>query len=1555
MLNRKIKQTYETAKMIFGSVSKAEIFKTKPTFFKPNLKQFDTPNFISPSDKFISEAIEIIRTKRVLVLAGGYDQNKTILARYLAWKFSNQPRELRKNKSPLPQPSPLFSTKWEKLEIAELIPSNELENNKSPLPNPPSPKGREADNGELPSFVKGNFSFSNDDERIDERIVDDEISVKEWLRSSEPQSIDGELSKQEQPTIYLFTQVSRQNFNYGLSRIHKAAKKHHYIIITTEALQENWVLSTKEQDFWTDLDSLPYELYSSESLMATLDNEFNSKKTLQLLPTDGNIKDQIVKPLKQSLQNDETFKNKIKTPDQMARFVSLLIQELKTEKSLTTAIDNAIKTVNHYQQNLRDWHDFMLDDQEKLLALGLNLFDGLFVDQSFAALEEVFEKVWQKRDPGLRALDYGDLVALRHFFQFGIIGPDSKEQNKIESCVSKQRLILFEIAWQYHGRQLAATLPTLNNLIKKAVSGRFSNEELYGTPTRRKQLQRVLSEAISDIGWISPTTVQKTLCQFAEYEATRLRIVAAYAIARWRNIDYYGHDKEQFEKRHQVLFNLLNQWQDKASIQNSSPDNSKKSNQTKNEKRYQTQDYLRSTIALTVGYAAIYDPPDQLHQTLYDFLERLADDQNHYEQNNPAHLSFCFHTLPKVVPWHLLQLRDFLRDITRYPDFIGAISDSLALAYQARSADVLETLDFWKNNDQDTITIFSKKATPFRELLLTTIALTYGKITCDEEIYPLSAKQAFHYLPDILERDKSLLVRQAVIIAMGMKLHHNFQEVEPEFQNAIPKITQYEHERGKVVDILTFIDLEQQDCQIVTTAMHRWITDNSNPIAQEIALRALVNITLVSSNQKKANQIKQEWLKVNFSKSLTVSKIPPYGPRFEKIIPWIVTRDNKSYKKAIRQLLHEAWKLHKNSKNAMNSVLSHWENSITDKKMVHLSPLLRRGFWWLKYIYVLPIGIIGLIIAVSVAPVMKKELLLLISNYKSTLSPLPKSNHIIDEGVSLLVAEKATIRDSDSANFEGGKLTIQFTGNTTANDRLGIRMSGTSGEWVFKAKKNEKQELVYHIWYHNQVIGYLPGNDMAPLEVTLTAKATTTETKALIRTLAYQNTSTTPLLGEREIELQLTDGDGGNSQAVSKIISVVTENQAPVISIPDELKTQTLRETKKLSFSGISVSDYESQELTVTLQATLGKLIVKQNVPKGLKSQHITHADSVVLKGTIEQINTTLADRSAITYQSYLGFSGEDFLQIAVEDSGKQITHDDELIWPPGAIEPKKTIEIINITVLPAIKITLPGVQTVEEDMSLTIGGISIEAPDSKKATVIFEVSNGTITVKDNVANGINRRSIQGNNTAKVSLKNSRIAQLNQTLQDSEAIIYQGAENSSHPDNLKMSVTDNNNKTAEQSIKILVNPINDGPEITEEEEIISESPVIIEEPQIISQAKVIPKVKVPPVPKIKRKTAINSRTRQSTLGQRAKNRADARYKRLSSPSPRKWWKLLCRTMNEVYNTEIANTNTTRRKDRRKIWQKVFNGTVDVIHQDERKKRNGWSRNRVKNKLSSVCQ
>ena len=71
------------------------------------------------------------------------------------------------------------------------------------------------------------------------------------------------------------------------------------------------------------------------------------------------------------------------------------------------------------EKDIYNWYK-KLTPREQLIAIGLSFFDGLFEDQFFAALEEVVESAWKKRDASLRALDYCDLdvPSLRKFFNF---------------------------------------------------------------------------------------------------------------------------------------------------------------------------------------------------------------------------------------------------------------------------------------------------------------------------------------------------------------------------------------------------------------------------------------------------------------------------------------------------------------------------------------------------------------------------------------------------------------------------------------------------------------------------------------------------------------------------------------------------------------------------------------------------------------------------------------------------------------------------------------------------------------------------------------------------------------------------------------------------------------------------------------------------------------------------------------------------------------------------------------------------------------------------------
>ncbi|MDH4152735.1 MAG: tandem-95 repeat protein, partial [Nitrospira sp.] len=140
-----------------------------------------------------------------------------------------------------------------------------------------------------------------------------------------------------------------------------------------------------------------------------------------------------------------------------------------------------------------------------------------------------------------------------------------------------------------------------------------------------------------------------------------------------------------------------------------------------------------------------------------------------------------------------------------------------------------------------------------------------------------------------------------------------------------------------------------------------------------------------------------------------------------------------------------------------------------------------------------------------------------------------------------IIDATATVTDSDSADFNAGTLTVDFTANGTANDRLAIRNQGTSAGQIGVSGSN--------VTYGGVVIGtYTGGTGTTPLVITFTnASATPAAVQALVRNITYANVSDAPSTSARTVRFVVTDGDGGTSTAVTETINVAAANDAPVL------------------------------------------------------------------------------------------------------------------------------------------------------------------------------------------------------------------------------------------------------------------------------------------------------------------------------------------------------------------------------------------------------------------------
>jgi|JI91814CRNA_FD_contig_121_280229_length_6048_multi_5_in_0_out_0_3 hypothetical protein len=788
--------------------------------------------------------------------------------------------------------------------------------------------------------------------------------ILEWERSSEPKTIDLEFQKAKEPTIYILNEVSPQNIGYSLSRIQKAAASNrHYVVATTDTPLVRWKLTEEEkQEFWIELD-LSSDSYTEEVLF---------KELLKKLKEAGESLQQVLR--KESVQDDDpvvgtyhlqVVTKQLKTPAQIAYFVQLLDKKVEEEKEVvkTTIVVELINKIkankDDHEQLLKDWYYHSLDYREQLLALGLNFFDGLFDDQFFRGLEEVVKNAWQKRDEKLRAIDYCDLDNLGNFFKLNPpFEVEEAEVRTIESCFPKQRRMLFKLAWNSHRRQILAALETIVELVKLSVANRSFGQELYGTRVRREQLRRVLGEAISDIGWISPIAIQDTLRQLAADREIDVQAVAAYAMARWRDSEY-GRDKE--------LFETLHNWQDNDRLISQIKSLLNDQDETQSQ---EPQDYIRATIALTVGYAALYDPPNELHPKLYELLQKLSEETNQLVRDR-----FGFYTLRMVVPLHFVQLRDMLREMTQHPDLVVAISASLALAYRENPDEVLKTLNSWQKKCLNSIpTRWNAAELTPRETMLATVARTYGLIKYDEGVGTLTINEGFNNLQSIIKQEKHPYVRKVISLAIDTLTNRYFEQVEEQLKTLVANI-RYD-ERKKIVKTLTKVYLKQREnlkggnAEIeidnrryrvwmdstkrpktaVEEAMLRWVKDDTNAISQQVATQASVNFVRVLDQEEEKwieeqKQPKAQIVPVEVVFQPISSGELQSGFYLNQIVTWLATRNAEYYRPTIRHVLPEAVNQHQSGREAMNFVLNRWL-CVRDDQVKTISGLLTRGIWW---------------------------------------------------------------------------------------------------------------------------------------------------------------------------------------------------------------------------------------------------------------------------------------------------------------------------------------------------------------------------------------------------------------------------------------------------------------------------------------------------------------------------------------------------------------------------------------------------------------------------------
>jgi hypothetical protein len=238
------------------------------------------------------------------------------------------------------------------------------------------------------------------------------------------------------------------------------------------------------------------------------------------------------------------------------------------------------------------------------------------------------------------------------------------------------------------------------------------------------------------------------------------------------------------------------------------------------------------------------------------------------------------------------------------------------------------------------------------------------------------------------------------------------------------------------------------------------------------------------------------------------------------------------------------------------------------------------------------------------------------------------------DGPSVIDAA-ATVSDPDSPDFDGGTLTVEFTANGTANDRLAIDSNGGPDNISINGG-----DVRYNFGGGPVTIGTFSGgtDGFTPLTVTLNAAADQAAVEALLRNITYDNVSATPSTASRTVQFVVTDGDGGTSNAETETINVSPTNTAPDLTVANPNLSYAENDPPLAIDAGLTLTDPDDTDLVgATVSVTAGFFTGEDELlftdQLGITGSFDSGTGVLTLTGTSAVTNYETALRS-VTYRN---------------------------------------------------------------------------------------------------------------------------------------------------------------------------------------------------------------------------------------------------------------------------------------------------------------------------------
>lgn len=681
------------------------------------------------------------------------------------------------------------------------------------------------------------------------------VTLRERCRGKDPQRIETAF-QEEGTTILLLTEISQSLIaGYSPAKLrHLLLERDGYAIVTTDCTRKQWDIpdGTVEARLWQELSWETY--YGRDRLAVYLEQQlFGSDleipEGLLSEASEGELRIGGV-PLAHAVKT-------LKTPERIHAFVTSLAEgrALPTPEGVAASLAELAGDA----AAIRQWY-LQFDDRDQMLVVGLVLLDGLPDDLLFAGLEILVETSWRDTDPLFSQFDYRDLSRFAAYFKQT---PVDGGFLRIECGSRRRRMDILQVAWNHQRRRLLATLPALTEMVRVSAEGatepgpdekpvparsesvtvsaaRLAAERaLSRTKSGSMQLHQVLVESLSLIGLISVEVVEPYLLDLAAEPLESVQHLVAQALAVWREAD-----------KEREFFSLLQRWWSEACDVGNPESRIARAGGA-------SQDpwaAVRATLALTAGYAASYDRENRLAPELQGLLQVLVDDPH-----TLVRAAVWKHALPRTVAWHLRHLDPFLRErVLVSAGFVQAVARGAAEACEMRPEECMPVVEAWWATARADGRHGSRGSVLSREILLATVAETFGYIRAAEDPSWMTSVVLRDKLCTILNEEGHPFVRRHALQAVATQTQSDPDlaarilprllsrlTIEDRPQVVALAVRSYLHQRQHLEGGDRKLELDGRSYRVWTdgtrpltgieTTLYGWLFDSSRPVAQQLA------------------------------------------------------------------------------------------------------------------------------------------------------------------------------------------------------------------------------------------------------------------------------------------------------------------------------------------------------------------------------------------------------------------------------------------------------------------------------------------------------------------------------------------------------------------------------------------------------------------------------------------------------------------------------------------------------------------------------------------------